>query len=81
MNTLQLQHPITVNGVEITEIALRRPKVRDLETMDKAKGGEIAKSVEFMAHLAEWPPAQVRELDAADFQAASKVIEGFLGNG
>lgn len=78
-NTITLQFPIESEGQTLEEIPLRRPKARDLKKMETGKGGEIAKSIDLIANLAEIPSSAVEELDAADFQAVSEVVAGFLG--
>lgn len=80
MTTITLREPIEMGGAKVGVLSLRRPKVRDLEAIDKVQG-ETAKTVMLIAHLAEWTPDQVRELDAADFAAASKAVADMLGNG
>jgi len=80
MTTIALREPIEINGAKIGVLTLRRPKVRDLEAIDKI-AGETAKTVALIANLSELPPETVRELDAADFAAASKVVADMLGNG
>ncbi|RPE72545.1 tail assembly chaperone E/41/14-like protein [Tibeticola sediminis] len=80
MTTITLREPVEINGAQIGVLSLRRPKVRDLEAIDKVQG-ETAKTVMLIANLAEWTPEQVRELDAADFAAASKAVAEMLGNG
>ena len=77
MTTITLKHPITVDGREVAELTLRRPKVRDLERMDKVSG-EMAKAVTMVADLAEISPDQVREIDGEDFIAVSEVLADFL---
>lgn len=80
MTTITLREPIEINGAKVGVLKLRRPKVRDLEAIDKIQG-ETAKAVALIANLTEWTPEQVRELDAADFAAASKAVAEMLGNG
>lgn len=80
MTTITLREPVEINGAKVGVLKLRRPKVRDLEAIDKIQG-ETAKTVMLVANLAEWTPDQVRELDAADFAAASKAVAEMLGNG
>jgi hypothetical protein len=80
MIEITLREPVTLNGASIGVLRLRRPKVRDLEAIDKVPG-ETAKTVALIANLAEWTPDQVRELDAADFASASKAVAEMLGNG
>lgn len=77
---ITLRDPVEINGAKVGVLHLRRPKVRDLEAIDKVSG-ETAKTVSLIANLAEWTPEQVRELDAADFAAASKAVAEMLGNG
>jgi len=79
MATLTLREPILINGAKISVLKLRRPKVRDLEAIDKITG-ETAKTVALIANLSELPPETIRELDAADFAAASKAVAEMLGN-
>ena len=79
MPDIQLSTPIRINGAEVGVMRLRRPKVRDLERMDHAQGGDMEKSILLLASLAEWTPDQIRDLDAADFMAASQAVEAMLG--
>ncbi len=79
MTSIKLKHPIIADGVEVTELALRRPKVRDLERIDKVSG-EIAKAVTLTADLAQLTPDQVREFDAEDFAAVAERLGDFLGD-
>ena len=79
MTSIKLKHPIIADGVEVTELALRRPKVRDIERIDKV-AGEIAKAVTLTADLAELTPDQVRELDAEDFAEVAERLGDFLGD-
>ena len=76
MTSIKLKHPIVADGVKVTELALRRPKMRDLERIDKV-AGEIAKAVTLTADLAELTPDQVRELDAEDFAAVAERLGDF----
>ena len=77
MTTIKLKHPILIDGQETAELTLRRPKVRDLERMDKVSG-EMAKTVALVADLAEITPDQVRELDAGDFTVVAEALGDFL---
>lgn len=80
MTQITLKHPITADGREVAELTLRRPKVRDLERMDKV-AGEMAKAVTLVADLAEITPDQVRELDAEDFSQVAEALDDFLEGG
>ena len=76
--TIKLAYPVTVSGVEITEISLRRMKARDLKIMESRKGGDLEKSMQLVADLAEMDTAVIDELDAADFATVSETVESFL---
>ncbi len=75
---VKLQYPITVDGQEVTEIALRRPKVRDMLAVEKLEGSDGARELRLLANLAELPPETLEELDVADYQALQQVYAGFL---
>ena len=72
-----LQYPIHIDGVETAVLRLRRPRVVDLELMERERG-ELGKTIALISHLAEISPQSVRELDAADFQELSETVAGFL---
>ena len=78
MTTIKLKNPIKVDGAEVAELNMRRPKVRDLERMDKAAGGQMAQAIALVGDLTELTPDQVREIDGEDFIAISKMLGDFL---
>ena len=78
MKTIQLKHPIKVEGTEIDSLTIRRPKVRDLKVIDQTKG-EVARGIALVATLCDIPEPSVNEMDAEDFQAVSEVVGNFLG--
>ena len=79
--TIQLSTPVTFDGYIITELLIRRPKVRDLRVMEQAtadKSTQLDQGAAMVALLSGIPEAAVEELDAADFTRASEVIAGFF---
>ena len=78
METIRLQYPVTVDGEDITEITLRRPKVADLKRAEKHKDN-FEKSIRIIADLAEISPQVVEELDASDFAAVTAKVGEFMG--
>ena len=79
--TIQLSTPVTFEGYTITELQIRRPKVRDLRTMEREtedKSTQLDQGAAMVALLTGIPEAAVEELDAADFTRASEVIAGFF---
>ena len=78
---IELAVPLTVDGNTLTELALRRPKVRDLRALEEATGDkstQLDQGAVLVALLAGIPETVVEEMDAADFARASEVIGGFF---
>jgi hypothetical protein len=78
METIELQYPILVDGIELKTLRLRRPKVCDLRVMEREKT-DMTKTVVLIANLAELAPEQLEEMDASDFARVNEVVTGFLG--
>lgn len=76
--TVTLEYPFTFDGAEVTELHLRRPKMRDMKRAQKHKD-ELEKTVAMIADLAEVSPKLIDELDTADFTELSKLVAGFMG--
>lgn len=78
METITLQHPFTFDGEKITELKLRRPKMRDMKKAQNHKD-DLEKSIHMIADLAEVSPKLVEELDTEDFGAVSAKVGEFMG--
>lgn len=76
--TIKLDHPIAVDGVEVTELTLRRPKVRDVRAADKSSGSDGAREIRLFANLCEQTPAAMEELDMADYLKIQEAYQDFL---
>lgn len=71
---LKLAFPIhDGQGNTITELKIRRPKVRDIGKMRGRTETEMA--ISLLAIVTDLVPEDIDELDIADFQATSKIIE------
>ncbi len=75
----QLKHPIDFNGARVLAVYVRRPKVRDLEAMDRAGSSAMARSVALLVNLCELPPDAIRDLDGEDFSELDELVTGMLG--
>ena len=78
---VKLVRPFKVEERLITEVTIRRPKVRDLRAMEKAREPgftELDQSIAMTATLCDLPPEAMDEMDAADFASISEVLGGFL---
>ncbi len=76
--TVTLQRPVTHQGVEYSELSMRRPKARD--SRDAQRGGGSAADSEFrmFSNLCEVPPDVIEELDMADYVRLQDVYQRFL---
>lgn len=73
-----LTEPISVEGRTIDAIELRRIKGKDIRDMDSQESN-IDKTAFIICRLADLPPEAFDEMDAADIEAVSKIVEGFMG--
>lgn len=76
--TLELKHPFEFEGKMVTELQLRRPKLRDLKRAAKVKD-DLDKSMTMLADLAEVSPKLLDELDTEDFTRAADMLGEFMG--
>ena len=79
--TVALGIPLTVDSNTITELSIRRPKVRDLRVLEEVTAGkpsQLDQGAALLSLLASLPEAAVEEMDATDFARASEVIAGFF---
>lgn len=75
---ITLEYPIHVNGQEVRELQLRRPKVRDRLAVEKMSASQAEKEVRFIANLCEMAPNEIEELDMADYSKIQETITNFL---
>lgn len=76
--SVKLTHPIQINGRQIAELQLRRPKVKDRLAVEKMNGAEAEKEVRFIANLCEVAPNEIEELDMSDYAKVQDALAGFL---
>ena len=77
-NTITLKHPVTVAGTVYQTLTMRRPKVRDMLTSDRAGGSDAEREIRTFANLCEVATEVVEELDLADYQQLQQAYRGFL---
>ena len=78
MKKIKLENPIKIDGVEVNEISLRSPKVRDLIVSSKKNIDEAEKEVNLIANLGEISPETVQELDLRDYIKIQEWLRDFL---
>ena len=72
-----LLSPIQVDGVELKEVSLREPTVRDIETSQKEKRG-LPTVTRLLTLVAEMTPGQVSSMGSRDFSRIEQVLASFL---
>ncbi len=77
---LVLVHPITVDGREIKELNVRRPKVRDNLIASK-KETDADREMTMMSLLTGEDDSVLQEMDMLDFEALQQVVVGFRKKG
>lgn len=77
MSTLVvLEHP---SNASVKELAMRRPKVKDvLLGDDNDDDSNAVKEVALFAVLCDVSPAEIESLDFADYLQLQRVYQGFL---
>ncbi|MDZ4377991.1 MAG: phage tail assembly protein [Xanthomonadaceae bacterium] len=75
---LDLQFPVQSDGVRISSLSMRRPKVRDMLLAEKQGANPAEREVRMIANLCEVAPVVIEDLDFADYSAAQRVLQGFL---
>lgn len=78
MHKIKLNEPIKIDGVNISELTLRRPKVRDRLAVERLGTNDAEKEVALIANLADIPKDAVEELDLADYAKIQEALQGFL---
>lgn len=73
--TFDLEYPVTIDGHDVSQVTLRRPKGRDIMASDHIKGTNAAKALRMVANLSELPEDTLLEMDAGDYMR----LVGFVG--
>ncbi len=76
---IKLTESIEAHGEMVTELELRRPKLKDLKGMnfDNITGDLM---IDLIAKLADIPPTAAGEIDAADFEVIGEMFDVFFPN-
>ena len=78
MQKIKLDSPVKIDGIEINELSLRKPKVRDLIVASKKNVSESEREVNLIANLAEVSPETIQELDLSDYLKIQDWLKDFL---
>ena len=76
--TVQLQYPLSVDGIVMESLTMRRPLVRDRLIAEKSGGTEVEKEIRLIANLCEMAPQDTELLDLADYKKLQECLASFL---
>lgn len=77
---ITLSFPITIDGVKITKLTMRRPKTADRLWAEKKKSDDFAKIVDVAARLCNVAPEVMAELDDLDMKKVDDQYAAFRGD-
>lgn len=75
---IELQTPVKMAGVDVSELTMRAPKVRDMIAVRKIPGSDVEQEVALFANLCQVTPAAIEELDMRDYKKLQDAYSGFL---
>ncbi len=81
---LPLTVSITLGDQTLTEVNVKKPKVKDLKTLQDTLAGiedQLEQGILMAAVLTDLPREAIEEMDTDDFTAISEVIAGFFPKG
>lgn len=78
MTTVKLNNPITVDEISVSELTIRRTKVRDYLAIERINGSDLNKEVTLTANLTSVAKEAIEELDIADYVKVQEVLKDFF---
>jgi hypothetical protein len=75
---IQLEFPFTSGARLIETVAIRRPKVADQLAAQKAGVTDVESEIHLVANLSGLTPAEVGQIDLADYAAIQELLAGFF---
>lgn len=75
---IELTHSIDIAGAKVGVLQLRRPKVRDMLSVEKSAENDAEKEIQLFANLCEVSPDDLLELDMSDYAQLQKAYQDFL---
>lgn len=67
MTIVKFDNPVTIDGISVSELTVRRPKVRDYLAIERLNGSDLSKEVTLTANLTSAAKDAIEELDIADY--------------
>lgn len=81
MQNIELKYPVEATGETITNLTMRRSKIKDRLLVAKMKtASDEEKEIRLFANLCEVEPKVIEELDESDYSNLQKVYLGFFNS-
>ena len=81
MQNIELKYPVEATGETLTNLTMRRSKIKDRLLVAKMKNvSDEEKEIRLFANLCEVEPKVIEELDEADYSNLQKVYLGFFNS-
>ncbi len=81
MQNIELKYPVESHSETITNLTMRRSKIKDRLLVAKMKtASDEEKEIRLFANLCEVEPKVIEELDEADYSNLQKVYLGFFNS-
>lgn len=80
VKTITLKHPVTVGGITVTELNLKRLKAKHMKGIG-ANADPMAAAIKIVSKLSGQLEVVIDELDIEDLQEVSSYIESFIDLG
>lgn len=81
MIDITLKYQITIDGIFIDKLTMRRSKVKDrLAVSNMKEVSDEQKEIRLFANLCEVNPRVIEELDETDYLQVQKAYMGFFGS-
>ena len=75
---ITLDHPLTIDGKQVSELSMRRPKVKDQRNAEKAAADDAGREIHLFSALTGVNPEDLEELDMADYVKLQRQYSDFL---
>lgn len=76
---IKLDFPFDFDGERVSELTMRRPKVRDSLKASKVTGGDAERGLALISDLIERPVELLHEMDETDLEKLQEQYAAFTG--
>ncbi len=76
---IQLKYPLNDGGVELVNLTMRRPKVRDMLAGSDASKSDAENEIRMFANLCDITVDLIESMDLADYKLLQGAYTDFLG--